>query len=133
MTLGQAVSNILSAGLVAGYVGLRAYEWYHYSNRQQQVRRHRASAHGDAHRRLPTFGPSSMVCVASGFKSTRSEALSDARQGQEQLDEDELAFFRQQQEARRRMRSGGGPVVFTFSSTHGPQILHGDNSLIMYC
>jgi hypothetical protein len=35
MALGQVVSNVLSAGLVAGWLGLRAYEWYNYSSRQQ--------------------------------------------------------------------------------------------------
>lgn len=37
LALGQVVSNVLSAGLVAGWLGLRAYEWYSYSSRQQVV------------------------------------------------------------------------------------------------
>jgi hypothetical protein len=39
-------------------------------------------------------------------------------------EEDELALLRHQQALRRRLRSGG-PVVFTFSTSHGPQIFHG--------
>ena len=39
-------------------------------------------------------------------------------------EEDELALLRHQQALRRQLR-GGGPVVFTFSSSHGPQIFHG--------
>lgn len=65
-------------------------------------------------------------CTAAGLRTMTNECVI-ANQGQEHgqsPEEDELALLRHQQALRRQLR-GGGPVVFTFSSSHGPQIFHG--------
>jgi hypothetical protein len=81
MTLGQVVSNVLSAGLVAGWVGLRAYEMYQAYNRERP-------------------------------EDTESD--------------DEVAFLQRQEQLQRRRQAASGPVIFTYSSSQGAQVISGD-------